>query len=381
MLRSRDTDLMIDALSALGAKITAERTDVTIEPAPLRPAHIEVGLAGTVLRFLAALAPLTGGPCRFTGDEAMARRPLGPLTDALSDLGAICEAPAGLSLPLTITGHARGGAVRLDSSASSQFLSALLLAGSRYPGGLDIELIGHVPSGPHVEMTVELLRAAGADIEETGRGWRIAEGPLNPGDIAVEPDLSNAAPFLAAAAVTGGRVTTPWPRETTQPGALMPDILAKMGATAKREGDNLCLRGGPLKGIDIDMSLAGELVPTLAAVCALASSPSRIRGVAHVRGHETDRLAAIETELRRLGGAARATEDGLIIEPANMHGGTVHSYSDHRMATFGAILGLGIDGVEVEDIACTSKTLPTFPDLWMELVENTANPNSDGGVA
>lgn len=375
MLRSRDTDLMLDALAALGATVEASRTEVRIEPAPLRPANIEVGLAGTVLRFLAALAPLAG-KIHFTGDEAMARRPIGPLLEALSSLGAGVEVPAGASLPLTITGPARGGRVCLDSSASSQFLSALLLAAPRYSGGLDIELTGAVPSGPHVTMTVALLEAAGATVEKTARGWTVAEGPLNPGDIHVEPDLSNAAPFLAAAAVTGGRVSTPWPPATTQPGALFPEILTRMGANATREGENLVVEGGPLTGIDIDMSAAGELVPTLAAVAACASTPTRITGVGHLRGHETDRLAALEAELTRVGAHARATEDGLVIEPGEPRGAMVRSYADHRMATFGAIVGLHVPGVSVEDITCTSKTLPTFPQMWMELVEGSAESAS-----
>lgn len=367
---------MLEALSRLGATVTATGTDVTIHPAPLRPADIDVGLAGTVFRFLAALAPLAG-EIRFTGDEAMARRPIAPLLDALSSLGATVTAPDGASLPLTITGPVRGGRVLLDSSASSQFLSALLLAAPRYPGGLSIELTGAVPSGPHVDMTVGLLRAAGATVERTERGWRVAEGPLHPGDIEVEPDLSNAAPFLAAAAVTGGEVSTVWPAATTQPGALFPEILERMGATCRREGGNLVVTGGRLTGIDsIDMSAAGELVPTLAAVAACASSPTRITGVAHLRGHETDRLAALETELTRAGVGARATDDGLIITPARLRPAIISSYEDHRMATFGAILGLVQDGIMVEDIACTSKTLPTFPQLWMNLVEGSSEARS-----
>lgn len=376
-LRSRDTDLMIDALRTMGTAIDGDGDDLTITPGALRSAHIDVGLAGTVLRFLAAVGPLADGPVSFDGDEAMYRRPIGPLLDALEQLGVHIGAgdgPAGRTLPLTVTGPASGSTVTVDSSRSSQFVSALLLLASRMPDGLTIVHDGDtMPSLPHVSMTVAALRAAGADIVEDFSGkptWFVGPAELRPGTIEVEADLSNAAPFLAAAAVTGGTVEIPrWPATTTQAGAHIVPILDQMGAEVGLDNGTLTVTGPDrLSGIDHSLHEAGELTPTVAALAALAHSPSRLSGIAHLRGHETDRLAAIAAEITRLGGTCVETKDGLLIEPAQLHGGGVDSYADHRMATFGAILGLVVPGVSVIDIACTSKTMPDFPAAWNALV-------------
>ncbi|MGO1621943.1 3-phosphoshikimate 1-carboxyvinyltransferase [Flaviflexus sp.] len=376
-LRSRDTDLMIEALKNMGVQIDGDGDTLDITPAPLKSAHVEVGLAGTVFRFLAAVGVLADGPVSFDGDKAMYARPIEPLLDALDQLGATITAgngPGGRTLPLTVSGPVSGNEVTVNASGSSQFISAMLLLAPRLPGGLTIKLAGTaVPSLPHISMTVEALRNAGADITENLEGpisWVVSPGPLNPGTVVIEPDLSNASPFLAAAAATGGSVSVPrWPAETTQAGALIVPILEKMGATSKLEDGTLTITGPEtLKGVELDMHEAGELTPTVAALAALAETPSRLSGIAHLRGHETDRLAAISTEITKLGGVCVETANGLYIEPKPMHGGVVDSYEDHRMATFGAILGLAVEGVSVLDIGCTSKTMPDFPGMWTNLV-------------
>lgn len=376
-LRSRDTDLMIDALRAMGTDIEGDADELTITPRPLTSAHVDVGLAGTVLRFLTAVAPLADGPVSFDGDEAMYSRPIGPLLDALEQLGVTIDAgvgPKGRTLPLTVTGPASGNSVTVDASGSSQFVSALLLLGPHLPDGLTVvHEGGTVPSLPHVAMTVEALRAAGAEIDEDlgeRPTWRVAPGTLTPGTVVVEPDLSNASPFLAAAAVTGGSVEIPhWPDQTTQAGAHIVPILERMGADTRLSDGVLTVTGtGRLSGIEMSLHDCGELTPTVAALAALADSPTRLSGIAHLRGHETDRLAAIASELTKLGGCCVETRDGLLIDPAPLRGGVVDSYEDHRMATFGAILGLAVPGISVIDIACTSKTIPDFPGMWETLV-------------
>ena len=367
---------MIEALEKMGTRIEGHGDDLTITPGPLTSAQIDVGLAGTVFRFLAAVGALADGPVTFDGDEAMYRRPIGPLLDALEQLGIQIEAgdgPAGRTLPLTVTGPATGSTVTVDASGSSQFVSALLLLAPRMPNGLTIIHEGEgIPSLPHVAMTVEALRAAGAviDVDMDKATWRVEPSDLRPGTVTVEPDLSNATPFLAAAVATGGTVEVPhWPTSTTQAGAHVIEIMEKMGAEITLSDGVLTVKGPKtISGIGYSLHEAGELTPTVAALAALADSPSRLSGIAHLRGHETDRLAAISSEITKLGGLCVETRDGLYIEPAALHGGVVDSYEDHRMATFGAILGLAVPGVSVIDIACTSKTMPDFPAMWDALV-------------
>jgi 3-phosphoshikimate 1-carboxyvinyltransferase len=230
---------------------------------------------------------------------------------------------------------------------------------------------------PHIEMTVQMLRQAGVEVDDSERDvWRVQPGPIRARDVTVEPDLSNAAPFLAAALVTGGSVVVPdWPEETTQGGDALRGLLAEMGARVERVPEGLRVTGeGRVRGIDADLRDVSELTPTIAALAALADGPSRIRGVAHIRGHETDRITALATEINRLGGDARETDDGLDIHPRPLTGGVFHSYADHRMATAGAVIGLAVPGVEVEDIATTAKTLPEFPRMWAAMLgsEETA---------
>ncbi|MBA3525217.1 MAG: 3-phosphoshikimate 1-carboxyvinyltransferase [Geodermatophilaceae bacterium] len=372
-LVARDTELMAAGLRALGVGIHDSGTGSwRVTPAPLYgPASVDVGNAGTVMRFLPAAAALARGPVRFTGDPRAAERPIGPLVEALRVLGVEVS---GDRMPLSVfgTGAVPGGEARLDASRSSQFVSALLLAGARYDKGVTVVHDGPpVPSLPHIAMTVQMLRQAGVvtDDDETGR-WSVEPGVLTGRCWTVEPDLSNAAPFLAAALVTGGQVRVPrWPTETTQAGAVLPELLTRMGAQTEWTEDGLVLRGtGAVHGLDADLHDVGELTPVLAAVCALASTPSHLTGIAHLRSHETDRLAALATELNALGGRVTETEDGLRIVPANLHGGPVATYDDHRLATAAAVLGLAVPGIMVRDIETTAKTMPDFPDLWTTMV-------------
>lgn len=377
-LRSRDTELMAAALRALGIRIEAHADDRwTVEPAqPSGPAEVDCGLAGTVMRFVPPVAALASGEVRFDGDPRARQRPLTPVLDALRGLGV---AVTGDALPFSLHGHGGvpGGTVGIDSSASSQFVSGLLLAGARFERGLSIRHTGApVPSQPHLDMTVRMLRRAGAavHVERDGAGhqtgWSVAPGPLSGGEWPIEPDLSNAAPFLAAAAVTGGAVTVGgWPAGTEQAGDVMRSILAEMGCDVTCSRDELTVRGPErLAGIDIDLGQVGELTPTVAALAALAGSSSRLRGIAHLRGHETDRLAALVAEINGLGGDANETADGIEIRPVPLHGGVWHAYADHRMATAGAILGLAVPAVSVDDIACTGKTLPGFTGMWQDML-------------
>jgi 3-phosphoshikimate 1-carboxyvinyltransferase len=276
------------------------------------------------------------------------------------------------ALPFTIRGPITGGEVVLDASVSSQMVSGLLLVGARFEKGLTVRHSGPpVPSMPHIAMTVHMLRQAGVEVDDTEQDvWRVEPGPIRARDVTVEPDLSNAAPFLAAALITGGTVVIPdWPEETTQGGDQLRHLLAQMGATVTRRPDGLAVTGGGgISGIDADLHEVSELTPTIAALAALADGPSRISGVAHIRGHETDRIAALATEINRLGGEARETEDGLEITPRPLSSGVFHSYEDHRMATAGAVIGLAVPGVEVENIATTAKTLPEFAEMWATML-------------
>ncbi|MFR9732121.1 3-phosphoshikimate 1-carboxyvinyltransferase [Saccharopolyspora sp. MS10] len=372
-LRSRDTELMAAALRSLGAGIRdGEHGEWLVEPAALRaPATVDCGLAGTVMRFVPPVAALAEGPVSFDGDPQARKRPLDTVLDALRDLGAEISGTA-LPFELRGTGALAGGVVTIDASASSQFVSGLLLSAARFEQGVTVVHDGPpVPSLPHIDMTVAMLRAAGVEVDdERPNTWRVAPGPIRALDLEIEPDLSNATPFLAAAAVTAGEVVVPgWPAATTQAGDEFRGILAELGARVALDGNGLTATGpAELAGVDVDLHDVGELAPTVAAVAALAAGPSRLRGIAHLRGHETDRLAALEAEITGLGGDVEQTEDGLLIRPRPLHGGTWHSYADHRMATAGAILGLRVPGIEVEDITTTGKTIPDFPGMWSAML-------------
>lgn len=379
-LRSRDADLMIAALRAMGTGIEVADDGATlhITPAPLRgPAEIDCGLAGTVMRFIPALAALADGPVRLDGDDSARVRPMGPVLAGLARLGVRVTADDGgepRHLPVTVhgVGSVLGGEVEIDASASSQFVSGLLLAAPRFEAGLTLHHVGEVlPSQPHIDMTIAVLRERGVNVDDVAPGkWRVEPGPISGGEVAVEPDLSNAGPFLAAALAVGGTVRVPhWPTDTTQPGALLPELLELMGASTDLSEGVLSVTGtGRVHPITVDLGLAGELAPTIAALAALAPGESRLTGIAHLRGHETDRLAALVAEIQRLGGEAAELPDGLVIRGGGLRGAAVKTYHDHRMATFAAVVGLAVDGVEIIDVATTSKTLPDFPQMWADML-------------
>jgi 3-phosphoshikimate 1-carboxyvinyltransferase len=374
-LRSRDTQLMAAGLRALGVGIEERDQDWRVIPAMLHgPATVDVGNAGTVMRFLPPIATLAHGSVRFDGDPRARERPLRPLLAALTRLGARIEDEDRGALPLTIHGNGglTGGDVEVDASGSSQFVSALLLSGSRFNIGLSLRHVGPaLPSLPHVAMTVAMLRGAGAQVDDSEENaWRVAPGALHGRDLVVEPDLSNAAPFLAAALVTGGEVRIPdWPASTTQPGDALRDLFTAMGGACALGPDGLVLTGsGQVHGIDVDLHEVGELTPVLAAVAAVADSPSRLRGIGHLRSHETDRLAALAKEINGLGGQVSDVADGLVIAPRPLHGGVFATYEDHRLATAAAVLGLVVPGVEVENVGTTAKTLPNFTEMWTAML-------------
>jgi 3-phosphoshikimate 1-carboxyvinyltransferase len=381
-LRARDTTLMAAALRALGAEVADDGPHWRVTPGRLRgPAEIHVGLAGTVLRFLPPLAALATGAVAFDGDPQARVRPIRPVLDGLRALGADIDDGGRGALPFTIRGAGRlaGGEAVIDASGSSQFVSGLLLAAPRYDQGLVLRHAGPpVPSALQLAMTVQMLREAGAEVAESstpdGREWTVKPGPLAALDVAVEPDLSSAAPFAAAALATGGRVTvTGWPRRSFQPGELLPGLLERMGATCSWSEDGLSVTGGAeIAGLDADLADCSELAPVLAALAALATGPSVLRGLSHSRGHETDRLAALTAEINGLGGAVSETADGLAIEPRPLHAGVFHTYHDHRLAMAGAVLGLAVDGVGIENVATTGKTVPDFPDRWQAMLSTAA---------
>jgi 3-phosphoshikimate 1-carboxyvinyltransferase len=375
-LRARDTELMAAGLRAMGTQVSTVEDDLwVVRPRPLRgPAHVVVGLAGTVMRFLPPLAGLADGPVTFDGDPRARERPLAPLLGALRQAGVSLQPGPGGGLPLIVhgTGRVRGGEVTLDASASSQLVSGLLLAGADFDQGLVVHHVGPpMPSRPHLSMTVQMLRAVGAGVDDSGRDvWVVEPSRLRGRAWDIEPDLSSAAPFLAAAMVAGGEVTVPgWPRVTTQPGDAVRDLLTAMGAIATLDTTGLTVRGtGVIHGLDADLSDVSELTMVLAALAALADSPSRLRGIGHIRAHETDRLAALARELGHLGAEVVELEDGLEIRPKPLRGTVFHTYADHRLAHAAAVLGLAVPELVLSDVACTSKTMPEFPAVWSRLV-------------
>jgi len=380
-LQARDTLLMAQALSALGSSVEIQDDAFIVNPGTADMAtEVDCGLAGTVMRFVPPIAALCSGDVRFDGDPHARVRPMNQIIQALRDLEVEVRDDSRGTLPFTVAGKSfvPGGTVVIDASASSQFVSALLLAGCRYDAGLTVVHSGQaLPSLPHIDMSIEVLRELGirVDVDVTDHmqaKWTVHPGIPQSFNVTVEPDLSNAAPFLAAALVCGGCVTIPdWPEVTTQPGDFLRELLPRMGGSVSRVGSQLSVTGtGEISGIDVDLHEVGELTPVIAALCALAHSPSKLRGIAHLRGHETDRLAALATEINNLGGQVTETADGLEIIPAKLHGGTFATYSDHRMAMAGSVLGLALPGIMIEDIATSGKPLPDFANMWHELANS-----------
>jgi 3-phosphoshikimate 1-carboxyvinyltransferase len=387
-LRSRDTLLMAASLRALGT--TIEDADGVVDgdwlvtPMPMRGGvDVDTGLAGTIMRFLPPVAALARGDVRIDGDPRARERPMGPVLEGLRAMGVEVDDEGRGALPFTVRGKGSvpGGSVTIDASASSQFVSGLLLAGCRFDRGVVVHHVGKpVPSQPHITMTVELLRDRGVLVDDSEPStWRVEPGPISAFDLDVEPDLSNAAPFLAAALVTGGRVRVPdWPQSTTQAGDGLRDILDAMGADVSLDRDGLTVvGGGSFEGIDVDLHDVGELTPVVTALAALAQSPSWIRGIGHLRGHETDRLAALATEINALGGDVTETDDSLRIRPKPLHGGRFATYDDHRMAMAAAVIGLAVDGLVVENVDTTSKTLPQFTSRWDALLASRATAGAE----
>jgi 3-phosphoshikimate 1-carboxyvinyltransferase len=378
-LFSRDTDLMVKGLKSLGCKIkeikTSEGFDYHVTPQQLTgPTQIDVGNAGTVMRFLPPIAALATGLIYFDGDARSHERPLEPVIKALEQLGVSIEHGNKYRLPLTLNGSGRikGGQVEIDASASSQFVSALLLLGPATDNGITVKHIGKsLPSLPHIEMTIQMLRQFGAVVEVDKNIWSVKSGSLTGQDLTIEPDLSNAAPFMAAAMICGGSIEIlDWPKSTTQPGDQLRNIFASMGAKIEQTSEGLKISGGnAINGIDIDLHDVGELTPSIAAVAALASSQSTLRGIAHLRLHETDRLAALANEINNLGGDVTEGPGELLIKPAKLVATQIFkSYEDHRMATAGGIIGLAVKDLIVENIETTKKTLPDFPGMWQEML-------------
>ena len=383
-LVSRDSELMVAGLKALGIGIVEttavvdgnEELQWIVTPAPMRGGvRVDVGNAGTVMRFLPPLAALATGEVIFDGDPRSYERPLGPVIKALEELGVSIDHEDRYSLPLKLngTGKIDGGEITIDASESSQFLSALLLVAPSFTKGITVKHKGgSLPSMPHIEMTVDMLRQFGATVEvdSVAQTWSVKPGALHGLDLVIEPDLSNASPFLSIAMVCGGRVAiADWPIKTTQPGDQLRTIFADMGAQFSFGDNGLTIIGtGKIHGIDVDLHDVGELTPSIAALAALADSPSHLRGIGHLRKHETDRLAALTREINALGGKVTEEETALHITPAPLHSGVFHTYDDHRLATAGAVLGLVVEGIEVENIATTRKTLPDFPGLWSSLL-------------
>ena len=384
-LISRDTELMVAGLKAMGVGVTDQTVGKDpawkITPSKLQgPAKVDVGNAGTVMRFLPPLSALAQGDISFDGDPRSYERPLAPVIAALEELGIEIEHDGRYSLPLVVKGKGiiPGGALTIDASASSQFLSALLLIAPSTSNGITAtHKGGALPSMSHIDMTVQMLRDFGAtvSVDKAAQSWRVESGALHGVDLVIEPDLSNAAPFLSIAMVCGGSITiADWPKQTTQPGDQLREILTQMGAKVSFNNEGLTLTGGEsINGIDIDLHDVGELTPAIAALAALADSPSHLRGIGHLRLHETDRLAALTREINSLGGNVTEDETSLRITPAGafgkgLHGGTFHTYDDHRLATAGAVIGLLIPDVEIENVATTRKTLPDFPGLWQSLI-------------
>ena len=403
-LSSRDTDLMVKGLRSLGCQIDEVKTDdgfdYLITPNKLvGPTQIDVGNAGTVMRFLPPIAALANGLIHFDGDARSHERPLGPVISALEQLGISIEHGNKYRLPLTINGSGKiaGGEIEVDASASSQFVSALLLLGPATENGITVKHVGStLPSQPHIDMTVQMLRQFGATVEVVGNStWIVLPSKLTGQDLTIEPDLSNAAPFMAAAMITGGRVVIKdWPKVTTQPGDQLRKIFCDMGAQISFVEDGLAVQGKSsvsgdnnaagltgltgLTGIDVDLHDVGELTPSIAAVAALASTPSALRNIEHLRLHETDRLSALANEINKLGGDVTQTASDLMINPKPLKLSAAtptdhylfNTYEDHRMATAGAIIGLVVPGVIVENIETTKKTLPDFPGLWRQMLGN-----------
>ncbi|MCD0445253.1 3-phosphoshikimate 1-carboxyvinyltransferase [Glycomyces sp. A-F 0318] len=385
-LIARDTLLMVEGLRALGVGVdTGDDDRWTVEPGALKGGTaVDCGLAGTVMRFLPPVAALADGPVAFDGDPHARERPNDGVIKALRDLGVEVEDGGRLALPFTVeaAGAVKGGELAVDASKTSQLVSALLMAAPRFEQGLDLRHVGDrpVPSRPYLDMVVQMLRQAGAEVDDTEPDrWRVAPGELQGREWVIEPDLQNAAPFLLAAVATGGRVTVEgWPVETAQAGDRIRDVITRLGSRVEWSRGGLTVAGSPsLIPTELDLADASELTPALAALFGVDGGPFTIRGVAHIRGHETDRVSALVTELRKLGADVDEFEDGLRVNRGGRAPGTWATYADHRMAHAGAVAGLVVPGLVLDDVACVSKTWPDFAEAWERAVHGD-RPEGNG---
>ncbi len=394
-LQARDTGLMRAAIAALGADVvtsgpaggTAPGTDQpvwTVTPGwRSRRARVDVGNAGTVLRFVPPIAALAIADVDFDGDPRARERPVAELLAGLRQAGVEISDGGRGALPFVVHGRGRvpGGAVTLDASSSSQLVSGLMLAAPRYARGLQIRHQGaRVPSAQHIAMTAAMLTEAGADVEVTSTrsddgvpdGWRIRPGRLAIGTVTIEPDVSNAAPFLAAALVTGGHLLLRgWPSASLQPTRQIVDLLGQLGASCWQDADGLHVEGsGKISGIVANLRDINELAPVLTAVAALADSPSELTGIGHMRFHETDRLAALAAEIGALGGDVTELPDGLAVRPRPLRAGAVpfDSHDDHRLVMAAAVLGLVVPGLVVRNAETVGKTFPEFHSRWLQML-------------
>jgi 3-phosphoshikimate 1-carboxyvinyltransferase len=415
-LRARDTALMAVALAALGVDVREEgvaKADVdlpgTVAPAPA-PAwrvtpgvptgntSVDVGNAGTVMRFVPPVAALTSVVTRFHGDPRASQRPVGVIIDSLREIGAVIDDAGTGAIPFTVhgTGGLVGGVLTLDASATSQFVSGLLLAAPRCDKGMEIRHRGpRAPSAPHIDMTFRMLAAAGAQVECYARAgpaaqragvgastpdtWVVQPGTLRCPEIVVEPDLSNAGPFLAAALVSGGSVTiADWPRVSAQPGDQILDLFTQMGASTAAGPEGLTLTGaGRIHGVTADLADFSEISQVVTALAALAESPSVLTGIGHQRFQETDRLAALATEINALGGDVTERPDGLEVRPRPLRARRVFaSYDDHRMVMAAAVLGLAVPGIRVNNAATVGKSFPGFTRMWEAMLKGTPGPGA-----
>ncbi len=370
-LLADDTEAMLTALTDLGVGTVVDPAGPHVTVAgcggavPPGPATLDVRLSGTTARFLAPLLALGRGRYVLDAAAPFRARPMGPVLDALVDLGAEVESLGDAGhLPAAIVAHgARGGELEVAGDVSSQFLSGLLLAGPAMADGLRVRLSTHLVSAPYVALTVEVMRAFGAEVERPDeRTFVVPPGGYRATTFAVEPDASAATYFLAAAAITGGRVRVEGLTDRAVQGdAAFADVLAEMGAEVTRDAQGTEVRGtGRLRGIDVDLAEISDTAQTLAAVAVFADGPTRVRGIGFIRRKETDRIAAVVTELRRCGIEAHEEDDGFFVVPGRPTAAVVQTYDDHRMAMSFALLGLVVPGIVIADPGCVAKTFPHY---------------------
>ncbi|MBN2216072.1 MAG: 3-phosphoshikimate 1-carboxyvinyltransferase [Pirellulales bacterium] len=387
VLDSEDTRVMVSALGQLGLEVSPDWKDASARVVGCagRPTATEANLyvanSGTTVRFLTALVALGKGTFRLDGTPRMRERPIQPLLDALGQLGVRAESELGTGCPPVVV-HARGisaAAARMSGTLSSQYLSGLLMAAGGSRARIDLLVEGELVSEPYVAMTLAVMRSFGVEVDrpEQGRFVVPASAAYRSCQYEIEPDASAASYFFAAAAITGGRVTVEGlSRHSLQGDVAFCDCLAKMGCRVEWNKNAITVSGGPLRGIDVDMNAISDTVQTLAAVALAAEGPSLIRNVSHIRHKETDRLAALATELRKLGAAVEEGRDWLRIVPGNLHGAAIDTYDDHRMAMSFAVAGLKVPGIVIRNPGCTAKTYPRFFEDLAQLTGDAADaPN------